>query len=508
MLLILKISLRNLFRHKRKSFVVGTILFIGAMVWTLGNGVMAGRDKLFKEKFIDQFIGDITIMSNNQKDENIFPIFRIPKPNKIIDDYQNVRDVLDKQNYIDKYLPITLGAPMILSESPIPNFIVTIGTEIDEYQKMFNDDIILLEGSLLKKGERGILLNSTNRNFIFSTQNIWLLPEGGDIIEENLSQAALAVIDTLKTKSDIVVMPVNQEEFLDTRLPIKGIFKFKFLNDLRWQSLVDLESFRESFGYNTAATSQVVLSKDNEDLFTMEEDNLKDIFSDGSSVKILETRDIELNLKKNLQIAPTEERSYDMDQGAYNFVIIKLKKYISLDKAIENLNKEFTLAETDTRAVSWERTSEIIIAFSMFPRVLFAVFVNFIFFVAIIMIVNTLSMAAAERADEIGMMRAIGAQKGFIGNIFFTETILLSFIFGGAGIIAGIGIVISLAAAKITSSNEMMQLVFAGETFHPLIDGYTLITGFFQLAVVAFIAVIYPIFLARRVTPLEAINRE
>ena len=54
---------------------------------------------------------------------------------------------------------------------------------------------------------------------------------------------------------------------------------------------------------------------------------------------------------------------------------------------------------------------------------------------AIIIIVNTLSMAAIERTSEIGMMRAVGARKGFIRLMFLGETAALSAIFGGAGIV-------------------------------------------------------------------------
>jgi putative ABC transport system permease protein len=135
-------------------------------------------------------------------------------------------------------------------------------------------------------------------------------------------------------------------------------------------------------------------------------------------------------------------------------------------------------------------------------------FVMFLFFVAIIIIVNTLSMAALERTTEIGMMRAVGAKKGFISRMFLAETAMLSFVFGGAGITAGIIVVRILAMLNITSANDMVQLLFGGDTFHPLLTVMDLFLTVIQLTIVTLIAVAYPTRVARSITPLDAVQRE
>ncbi len=138
-----------------------------------------------------------------------------------------------------------------------------------------------------------------------------------------------------------------------------------------------------------------------------------------------------------------------------------------------------------------------------------SVFVLFIFFVAIIIIMNTLSMAAMERVPEIGMMRAVGAQKWFISKMFLFETLSLSFTFGGAGIIIGVFVSIFVASLGIpVTSNEMLSLMFASDTFKPVITLSTLISGTIQLGIVTIIAVVYPLFIARKITPLQAIARD
>jgi putative ABC transport system permease protein len=131
-----------------------------------------------------------------------------------------------------------------------------------------------------------------------------------------------------------------------------------------------------------------------------------------------------------------------------------------------------------------------------------------LFFVAIIIIVNTLSMAALERTSEIGMMRAVGARKSFIRTMFLGETGILSFLFGGAGIIAGIIVIKIIGLLHFTSDNDMVQLLYGGDTFYPLLTASDIILAVLQLSLVTIIAVLYPIRVASSITPLDAISRD
>jgi putative ABC transport system permease protein len=117
-------------------------------------------------------------------------------------------------------------------------------------------------------------------------------------------------------------------------------------------------------------------------------------------------------------------------------------------------------------------------------------------------------MAAIERTTEIGMMRAIGSQKGFIAKMFVGETAMLSFAFGGIGIIIGIIIVNIIPALQITSANDLVQLLYGGDTFLPALSIGNIVLVVFELMVVTAITVIYPIRVATRITPLDAISRD
>ena len=136
------------------------------------------------------------------------------------------------------------------------------------------------------------------------------------------------------------------------------------------------------------------------------------------------------------------------------------------------------------------------------------VFVMLLFFVAIIIIVNTLTMAALERTSEIGMMRAIGARKEFISRMFLGETVMLSAVFGGLGIVLGYVIIRLVPLFNITTQNDMLQLLFGGDKFMPYLSLTDMLMALGQLALVSIIAVIYPVKIARNITPLDAISRD
>jgi ABC-type antimicrobial peptide transport system permease subunit len=59
-----------------------------------------------------------------------------------------------------------------------------------------------------------------------------------------------------------------------------------------------------------------------------------------------------------------------------------------------------------------------------------------------------------------------------------------------------------------SGGNEIWELVFGGEVFQPTLGFMGLVTGIVGLGIVTLCAVIYPVLVARKITPLDAINRQ
>ncbi len=507
MKLIFKIAFRNLFRHRRRSIVIGIVIFIGAIFMTLSNGMITGMEKGLEINLIDRFMGDIIISATSLREGEI-------TDTRVIGNYKEVEKVLKNQEYIEKFIPVTFGLSIVANlsstfdERPVISWLV--GVDFDKYQEMFDNNIIIVEGEPLKKGERGLLLNILDRERIYNSQNVWIVPEGYQIDKENLTPEALSNFDKLVTKDSIVLMGISENDIAtDIRLNVKGIFKNKKLNKLLHRNMkVDLESFRECFGYVTSSEREINLTKENQKLLEIEDQNLDDMFSDDSITKSASANKIDKDNKRLKISVKREKKVLNLDEGAFNQITVKLKEGVNQNESVNKLNEVFASAKLDCRAKPWQVTYKIIYDNIDLLQTVLQIFVYFIFFVAIIVIVNTLSMTAMERSNEIGMMRAVGAQKGFIAKMFIVETTLLTFFFGALGIIAGIVIVFFIASAEIPADTRMLQFLFCNETLQPVVNMKGIIKGVIQLAIVTLIAVIYPAILARRVIPLEAINRD
>ena len=296
-------------------------------------------------------------------------------------------------------------------------------------------------------------------------------------------------------------------------MPIRSIVRHKALNRILGRFvLVDIESYRQCLGYFAAAENTSTVSAADSAILSSNGENLDNMFSDNGFIIENKKNGSRRESARRAVPAPAasaaQSRAVDVDNGTYNLVLILLKPGEYLDKRVADLNKTLSDKGLGVRAITWKKAMGMIGSMAALIKAALFVFVMLLFFVAIIIIVNTLSMAALERTSEIGMMRAVGARKGFISTMFLGETAMLSAVFGGAGIAAGTIVIKVLQMCHFTTTNDIAQLLYGGDTFCPLITGGDVVLALVQLTLVTLIAVIYPVQVARSITPLDAISRE
>jgi len=504
--LIIKIAWRNIQRHKGKSLIIGVILFLGAFIMTIGNGVISGMDKGLQKNIVEGFTGDALIVSEKQVSDNIF-LEMMGRSIEPINNYQDIKASLAKLDYIDRYMPAGKNAMMWLSnEASNPGFSFVLGVDIEQYQKMFPNCIKPIEGRVLNSGESGVLITTDSRKQFSDFAGLWVIPEGGKLISKSLDKDLLKDSASIQTTDSMVFMGMNADNTTtDVRLGVKGVIKYRALDKIFGHfPIVDIESYRRCQGYLAASEKAPELSQEQQSMLAAGDTDMDALFGQGTMV-VADT-------KRAMTATETEQtvvsKPVNLDDGAYNMVMVFFKKGTELEAGVKRLIDDLKKAGVGARAVTWKKAFGVIGSMAGLIKTSLFVFVMFLFFVAIIIIVNTLSMAALERTSEIGMMRAIGARKGFISNMFFWETAILSFFFGGIGILAGIASVNIVSAFHITSTNDIVQLLFGGDTFAPMLTVPDIGLVIIQLALVTLIAMIYPMRVARNITPLDAVARE
>lgn len=504
--LILKIAWRNILRHRGKSIIIGVILFLGSLIMTVGNGIISGMDQGLERNIINGFMGDIVIISEKEKSDNI--LFKIMgKSVETIVDYKDIKPVLEKQDYIENKLPVGKNGAMVINEEEgEPGYAYLLGVDFGEYRKMFKDNITPIEGSLLGDNEKGILLAAKARNDLYASMNIWFIPEGCALDEKNLSDDAKLNVKSLIVKTEPVFMGFSENNSSsDIRVPVRGIIRYRALNSM-WGhfAVLDIESYRRALGYFSAADTEVKISSDRKKL--LDADNLDSFFGIGSLV-VADKGSKNINVDFTRRTFATNE-GVDLETGTYNLIFIKLKTGISMEDGVERLNSAFKGRNLGVKAVTWKQGAGPVGNMATIIKGALFVFVMMLFVVAVIIIVNTLTMTTIERVTEIGMMRAVGARKSFISGMFIGETAILSGFFGGAGVIAGIIIVKLIPLFNITSDNDLVQLMYGGDRFFPLLSFGDIFLVILQLVLVTFVTVIYPVKVARSIVPLDAISRD
>ena len=507
-MLIWKIAWRNLWRHRGKSLVIGVILFLGALLMTVGDALVRGANQGLEENMVKRFTGHLILAAASEKKTSVF---FTNQSVKLLPDYPKVKNVLQSQDFIEGFLPMTRGIAMLLhaKEDNNAGFLLAFGVNFEAYQKMFLQNVTATEGNLLREGERGLLISDKSREIIFNDQNFWIVPEGSALVEAHLTADALEQKANLELRRDLVLLGIGTENLAnDIRLPVKGIFRFRTLNKA-WTgaAFMDIESYRECFGHVTAADAAIALTETQKTALAAE--NEADLFTETNMVEKSELTAAQYDLQAMQQQTQRAATKINLDAGAYHLVTVRLKPGVTLADGQERLRQALAAAQANVKILTWKQAAGEVAQYATMTQGALYVFVIFIFFVAVIVIMNTLSMAAIERTNEIGMMRAVGARKSFISAMFFAETSLLAIFFGGLGIIVGVVAVWGIAALNISvTNNEFSNLLFGGDTIHPIVGAGGLVSGVCQLAIVTVLAMLYPIRVARKITPLEAISRD
>ncbi|MGA2508151.1 MAG: FtsX-like permease family protein [Chitinispirillaceae bacterium] len=511
--LIVKIAWRNIMRHRGKSLIIGSILFVGALLMTVGNGVISGMNAGLQKNIVEGFCGDALIVSDKQESDNLFLEF-MGKAVAPVNNYRAIDSALRNIPYVKKALPMGKNFAMVLNEDGgIAKGAFVLGVDFKKYRDFFGSNLKLIEGSFPEGNDPYVLVPTGLRKLFGNYYNILFSPEGTKLDTSQLGKEVTSRLSELTVKHSVVFMGLNADNATtDIRAPVRAIVKYRSLNTI-WGNfpIVDIESYRECEGYFSAEAKSAPVKKDELDLLATSDGSLDNLFGQEALVTAQKAADRTPTMLAagSLAVAKdTVRRVVDLDAGTFNMVLLRFENGTNLDKTVATLNKTLAEKNLGVRAISWKKATGMIGSMAVLIKSSLFVFVMFLFFVAIIIIINTLSMAAIERTSEIGMMRAVGARKGFIRLMFLGETGVLSAVFGGAGILVGIIVVNLVASFNITTDNDMVQLLYGGDTFRPLLSYFDIVLAVIQLVIVTLLAVIYPIRVASGITPLDAVSRE
>lgn len=295
-------------------------------------------------------------------------------------------------------------------------------------------------------------------------------------------------------------------------IKVYGTFRFKSFENSPLAgnfSVMDLVSLRELYGFMTAERREQNKALEAEmGLNDVGQESIEDLFSSGNvetTAKTAKIAPVELSFKKRVMDAGYTKA--ELDNGIFLNAAIFLKDSRKISRVVDEINEQSKKEGLGIKAVSWQDATGFIGQMTFMMKAVLNMSIGIVLMLAGLMITNSLLMAAMNRKQEIGTMRAIGAHASFIYRLFFFETLIMSVIFGGAGVLLGSLVVLYLGKVGIPASGDVATFFFSGPKLFLSLSPFLVVFVIFAMILIALFATQYPAWKAMKISPLQAMQK-
>lgn len=494
--MMLKTAFLSLLSHKNKTILLMIILSFGAFLTLIGISAIYTFSDNLRRGLTETMSGDIVIYNANENTsiDIVFPIQQI----KSINDFGNILEILSEHNEVAYFTPLSKEIGLIHDPETkeLEIGLPLIGANINDYINIFSK-VELVEGEIIPEGKTGLLV---------SKKYINMLPDK--------YKKLFKVGDTLTISS---LTKTGAMSIIESK--IYGIIDIEGSDFAITNNVMDLKTLQGLVGYD--ADSKILTIKqlealernkdllhgdiDEDSIFTEDTFNENPIFSDDASKSDLLGTET-LDLSKYLTETDDENVNNNFT-GETDFVICRVKDYTKINQVVKELNIKFEEKKLHFKAISYVNSSGTLGAFISLIGVVILVVILIIQVISIIIITNSVLMGVLDRVNEIGTMRAIGAQRRYIFGLIISESFLLSFGSAIFGSIISLIIITIFGSIGIKAQNVITGMLFAGKYLFPKTHILLVLLSFIIVIVVTLIATIYPLRIATKISPLEAMNK-
>jgi putative ABC transport system permease protein len=480
---LVRIAFRNLLEHKAKSLIIGILLALGVVILVVGNAFMDTAAKGVKDSFIGNYTGDIFIAAKTKSPVSLFGVQsvggqestpNIPYYDKIIQKLSTEKEITGTTSQVTGF---ALVSP---KNSDKQGFALLFGIDPASYYKLFHN-AYAIEGRLLKPGEEGLLIS-----------------------QHMAKQYAKEAGFTPKVGQDLILTGMGKAGFKIRSVPLVGIIGYKIQSEATdFISYADVNTVRILSGLTVGNDPDEPVTKSQEAILDASGDSL------FGSETILPAGAAKAPAAKAVHAtAPKARPAAQADTGAWHFIMARTQSPAQAPALVLSLNQWFAAQGIDAQAGGWKAAAGPFAASIDVVRVVFNIAIIIVAIVAVIIMMNTLVISVIERTGEIGTMRALGAQKGFVRRMFLVETLTIAAVFGLLGMFLAFGVIGILNLAHITASNPFLRILFAGDVLHPAVNPLSVVWSLLLVILVAVAAHLYPVSLALKVQPVRAMQTE
>jgi ABC-type lipoprotein release transport system permease subunit len=468
MMIIIKLAIRTILRRKSRMLAIGMLVFLGTLLLVFGETFALSAAIASKQSIIDNFTGDFIIYSGRSQEKPSPFSFTSPLP--VIQNIDEVRGMLQDTPEVDVFVPYAQNYAIISvtrSGKAVEIPFIFYAVEPDNYNRAFNITD-MAAGSFFD-------LDRTNS-----------VPEQGIVISLAQNERYRKFYDvTLTVGEELTLLgltPGGSINAVKTRL--LGIFvPVYYKNVFDYVNFTDMTTYSELYNFTGVKADSLP-------------DELTDVFSstDESDIFALAAEEE----FPSLDFSTLESQAL----SGYTMIAVKLKDH----NLVEEVRARFDNSALNIKTAPWDEASSFFAQIAEYLQTIIYAAVTLIFLIVTFIIMNTLIINIVERTAEIGTMRALGGEKGFIRNLFLTETLILNGVFALAGILVSLLLIVIFGAYGVPLPDIVSQYLVGGGNLPLLLSLSPFTQALFIILLVSVLATLYPIRVATKILPLKAMN--
>lgn len=498
----LRLALKNVISRKSSLVIILFISFAIALLF-VSNAVFDGTDHGLERTFINSFTGNIVLRPKVDFPLSLFgdetPVTGKLSEIPTLVPYAKIKEAALDVEGVRAIVPqITGYAAVNVNDKRVP--ISLFGVPGEQYTTLMSS-IKIIEGRVFKDGEAGLLLNT-----------------------DALARINKAAGVKLGIGSDIQLLNGDGVSFSIRSVPLLGVYTYDSQNPtLSGIALLSPQTLRDLIGMQDFSDSVEI---DESQINLIEEDSsIDDLFGnsqdfDGEEAidgPVLAGGDSGDGVGDAFAVGAAasgdsgsagENVALQAESSVWSYLICMTDASANEGKIIKQLNKVFKENEWAVQAVNWRDAAGGSVYISFYLRIIFNIGIVLILLTGFIVVNNTLTVSSISRIGETGTIRALGAKRGFVIREFLCETSLLTITSGIIGCLLGCLFTFMLQKAHIGISNTYLAQLFGGKTLTAAITASNAIQNLALSVVLAVVGCVYPVRVALRATPVEAMRRQ
>jgi putative ABC transport system permease protein len=196
--------------------------------------------------------------------------------------------------------------------------------------------------------------------------------------------------------------------------------------------------------------------------------------------------------------------------GGGDTLIHEIAIRLNKEEAIETVSEKLTRLSDDNAVETWKELAPDAAMMHEFILMYYFIFIGIIMLALAFGIINTMLMSILERTKELGMLMAIGMNRRRIFNMIMLETIFLTAVGAGLGMLSGWGIVKILGKTGIHFApwGEGFEAIGFSAKVYPVVTLEFLLFTTAMVITTAMVSSLWPARKALKLIPVEALRTE